>query len=67
MKDIFPFNSNQDWEEGILVVLVTPGYLEWQQVPGGNCCSHMLTLHGLDISKTLLILSKFTKHVALRN
>ena len=26
----------------------------------------MLTLQGLDISKTLLILSKYTKHVAVR-
>ena len=46
--------------------MVRPGCLEWQQNSCGNCCYHMLTLHGLDISKTLLILSKYTKHVAVR-
>jgi hypothetical protein len=65
MKDIFQFSSNKAREEDI-VVLVTPGCLEWQQCSGGNCCYHMLTLQGLDISKTLLILPKYTKHVAIR-
>jgi len=61
MKDIFVFNSNQEREEDILLVLVPPGCLEWQQDSGGNCCFHMLTFQGLDISKTLLILSKYTR------
>jgi len=65
MKVSFQFNSNQDRED-ILLVLVRPCCLEWQQDFGGNCCYHMLTLQWLDISKTLLILRKFMKHVAVR-
>ena len=48
------------------MVLVRPGCLKWQQDSGGNCCYYMLTFQGLHISKTLLILSKYTNHVAFR-
>ena len=64
--DIFVFYSNEDREKDILLVLVLPGSLEWQQISGGDSWYHMFTLQGLDISKTLLILSKYTKHVAVR-
>jgi hypothetical protein len=66
INDIFVFRSNEDREEDIILVLIWPGSLEWQQVSGGNRCYHMLTLQGLDFSKTLIILSKYTKHVAFR-
>jgi len=60
------FRSNEDREEDILLVLVSPVCLEWQQGSGGYCCFHMLTLQGLGISKTLLNLSKYTKYVSIR-
>jgi len=45
---------------------VRPDYLEWQHGSGGNCCYHMPTLQWLHVSKPLLILSKYKKHVAVR-
>jgi hypothetical protein len=69
IKDIFQFNSNQDCEEDILLLMIPPGgffFLERQQCSSGNCCCMMLTSQGLGVSKTLLILSKYTKHIAIR-
>jgi hypothetical protein len=64
--DIFHLNSNQDREGDIILDLVPPVCLEWQQDSGGNCCYHMFTLQGPAVSETLLIISKYTKYIAVR-